>query len=216
MAESERDPLIPPDDVESGLKSCEGSRWARARARAGEILESRRTHQLVITLIAIDGTCVLIDLGYTFLSPGCEAIAGDRWLDILSYISLAITTLFTVEIPITLWALGSAYYNPVGGAPQAWLHLFDALVIITTFVLEIVLGGRERELAGMLVLLRLWRLVKLVGGVAVGAGELQEETYEDLEQTRRKLEETVKELEAVRAENNALRERIGQQDAPED
>lgn len=56
----------------------------------------------------------------------------------------------------------------------------------------------------------------IFAGVAVGAGELQEETYEDLEQTRRKLEETVKELEAVRAENNALRERIAQQAAPED
>ena len=86
------------------------------------------------------------------------------WLDVLAHISLGITTLFLVEVPVTLWALGPAYYNPFGSFPHASLHLFDALVILGTFVLEIVLKGRERELAGLLIILRLWRLVKLVGG----------------------------------------------------
>ena len=45
------------------------------------------------------------------------------------------------------------------------MHFFDAVVIITTFVLEVVLRGRERELAGLLIVLRLWRLVKLVQGM---------------------------------------------------
>lgn len=44
------------------------------------------------------------------------------------------------------------------------LHFFDALVIVTTFVLEAVLRGKEQELVGLLILFRLWRLVKLVGG----------------------------------------------------
>jgi len=43
-------------------------------------------------------------------------------------------------------------------------HFFDAFVIITSFIMDVVLRGRERELAGLLVLLRLWRLIKLVGG----------------------------------------------------
>ena len=51
--------------------------------------------------------------------------------------------------------------------PYAALHLFDAVVVLATFVLEVVLRGRERELAGLLVLLRLWRLVKLVGGASL-------------------------------------------------
>lgn len=38
------------------------------------------------------------------------------------------------------------------------------MIIITTFILEFVLKGRQRELAGLLITLRLWRLVKLVGG----------------------------------------------------
>lgn len=50
--------------------------------------------------------------------------------------------------------------------PHAVLHVFDAAIIITTFVLEIVLKGKERELGSLLIILRLWRLIKLVGGRA--------------------------------------------------
>ena len=60
--------------------------------------------------------------------------------------------------------MGFSYYNPCGSILHAGLHLFDAFVIIVTFLLEVVLKGRERELAGLLIILRLWRLVKLVGG----------------------------------------------------
>jgi hypothetical protein len=94
---------------------------------------------------------------------------------VLSHVSLAITTLFLIEIPLQLWAFGVRYYNPIRGSGDGervmfgWLHLFDAAVIVTTFILEVVLKGRERELAGLLILLRLWRLVKLVGGEHYGS-----------------------------------------------
>lgn len=108
----------------------------------------------------------MIDLGYTFLSPSCSPVdAGSPvWLEALSYISLAITTFFLVEIPLALWAFGLQYYNPRGPVLHAGLHVFDALIIVTTFILEVVLKGKEREFAGLLIVLRLWRLVKLVGG----------------------------------------------------
>lgn len=111
--------------------------------------------------------CVLADLAYTVLSDTCTPVEGPDaplWLDILAHVSLGITTLFLLEIPVTLWAMGLSYYNPFGPFLHAGLHLFDALVITGTFILEIVLRGRERELAGLLIILRLWRLVKLVGG----------------------------------------------------
>ena len=75
-----------------------------------------------------------------------------------------ITTLFLIEIPLSLWAFGLNYVNPLGPIPHATLHIFDALVILTSFTAEVVLRGKEREIAGLLIFLRLWRLVKLVGG----------------------------------------------------
>ena len=117
----------------------------------------------------IDSACVLADLGYTFLSEDCTPPEGPdapAWLAALAHVSLAITTAFVAEVPLSLWALGGAHYNPLSAraAPHAALHLFDALVVLATFVLEVVLRGRERELASLLIVLRLWRLVKLVQG----------------------------------------------------
>ena len=126
-----------------------------------------KNNNIIVSKIAIDASCVLADLAHGFLSPTCGPPGEEgspTWLLILSHLSLVITTLFLVEIPLSLWAFGLRFINPFGPVPHASLHAFDSLIIITTFVLEIILRGKERELVGLLVILRLWRLVKLVGG----------------------------------------------------
>lgn len=109
---------------------------------------------------------MLADLGYTFLNETCTPDEENQplWLTILAHISLAITAFFLVEIPINIWAFGWTFYRPGGRALHSSLHFFDAVVIATTFIFEVVLRGRERELASLLIILRLWRLVKLVQG----------------------------------------------------
>ncbi|KAF8636571.1 hypothetical protein AX17_003382 [Amanita inopinata Kibby_2008] len=181
--------------------------WRQATA---ELLESDVLHKAVIVLITIDAACVLADLGYTFLSQNCtpEGPEAPLWLKALSHLSFAITSLFLLEIPLALWSFGLKYYNPLGGVHYALLHIFDSFIIITTFVLEAILKGREREFAGLLIVLRLWRLVKLVGGIAVGAGELEEEEAKQFAETKRLLEETRMELAAVRNENAGLKRRL--------
>ena len=128
---------------------------------------SQRLLNFLPSQIATDAVCVLIDLGYTVLSTDCTPVGGEspEWLEVLAHISLLITTLFLIEIPLNLWAFGGQHMNPFGPVPHAGLHAFDTFVILTTFILEVVLRGSERELAGLLVILRLWRLVKLVGGL---------------------------------------------------
>jgi len=81
---------------------------------------------------------------------------------------------------------------------------------LTTFILEVILRGKERELAGLLIILRLWRLVKLVGGIAVGAGELSEETEKKLAEVQEQLLDAQKQLQQATEENIALRSRLSQ------
>ncbi|KAK0228441.1 hypothetical protein IW262DRAFT_610531 [Armillaria fumosa] len=181
-------------------------------SKLGEILEAQLFHKVVIALITIDAACVLADLGYTLLSTSnCTPTGpeGPQWLEVLAHISLVITTFFLVEIPLALWAFGLQYYNPLGQVIHASLHLFDAAIIITTFLLEITLKGKERELGALLIVFRLWRLVKLVGGITVGAGEISEENDHALLDTRRQLESLKSELEIVSRENKELRARLG-------
>lgn len=204
MTDPEQQPLLHAEQDTGTLDS-----W---HSKLGEILEAQLFHKVVIALITIDAACVLADLGYTLLSTSnCTPTGpeGPQWLEVLAHISLVITTFFLVEIPLALWAFGLQYYNPLGQVTHASLHLFDAAIIITTFVLEITLKGKERELGALLIVLRLWRLVKLVGGITVGAGEISEENDHVLLDTRRQLESLKSELEIVSRENRELRARLG-------
>ena len=83
-------------------------------------------------------------------------------------------------------------------------------------ILEIVLSGQERELAGLLVVLRLWRIVKLVrkgapevishinqvGGVATGVGEWDESAVTAVAKSRARIAE-------LEAENKNLKTLLG-------
>jgi len=210
MSSYEQQPLLPSSVSQERPEDAEGGVFSTWRVRVGEALESNTVHKLVITLIVIDATCVLLDLGYSLLDSECDGgVESDpAWLEVLAQVSTAITTFFLVEIPLALWSLGFEFYNPFGPVPHASLHIFDAIIIVTTFVLEVILKGRERELAGLLIILRLWRLLKLIGGVAVGAGELAEDTYKELARVKRELEQTRSALTRAQDENQEFRARL--------
>ncbi|KAM6500609.1 hypothetical protein JOM56_003623 [Amanita muscaria] len=163
---SESQPLLVQDNESTTEEN--NSEGRTLRDKAIKLLESNTFHTFVIALIAIDASCVIADLIYTLLPQNCtpDQPMGDApaWLEVLSHVSLTITTLFLLEIPLAVWAFGPHYYNPSGTVPHASLHLFDAFIILATFTLEAVLKGKERELAGLLIVFRLWRIVKLVGG----------------------------------------------------
>jgi len=208
---SEQEPLLPSHNAYEGPDDAEGaSKHATWKERAGELLEARALHKTVIALVLIDSACVLADLSYTFLNESCMPDEDNQpiWLTVLAHISLAITAFFLVEIPINIWAFGWKYYQPGGRELHSSLHFFDAVVILTTFILEVVLRGRERELASLLIILRLWRLVKLVQGIAVSAGELEEGNARQLAETRQELEGVIVALADAREENHKLRARI--------
>lgn len=99
-------------------------------------------------------------------------------------------------------------------------------------MLEVILKGKERELAGLLIILRLWRLLKLVGGktllchsvgltlngpfpagVAVGAGEIGEDTIKELARVKGELGETRLALTQARDENQTLRDNVARLEA---
>jgi len=204
---SEQEPLLPSHNAQD---DAESSKYATWKERTAEYLESPTLHKTVIALVLIDSACVLADLSYTFLNETCMPDEDNQpvWLTVLSHISLAITAFFLIEIPINIWAFGWRYYKPGGRETHSSLHFFDAIVILTTFILEVVLRGRERELASLLIVLRLWRLVKLVQGIAVSAGELEEGNERRLAETRQELEGMIVALADAREENHKLRSRI--------
>ncbi|KAF8488786.1 hypothetical protein JB92DRAFT_3015431 [Gautieria morchelliformis] len=201
---SEQQPLLQSEsDAEDGGTSREIRKgW---RQRTAEKLETKSFHMVVIGLISIDSIIVLADLSYSFLSDSCSPEAGETplWLEMLSDISLGITILFVIELLLCTWAFGPRYYSPF----QSVLHFCDGSVIIMTFVVDVVLKGRERELAALLILLR---LVRFAGEAAVGVAELNEGTSHELHEARRMLAEKTKALYDAQQEIQTLKLRFSE------
>lgn len=120
----------------------------------------------------IDATIVITDLAYVFLNQACEGGEHDLplWLEILSNISTCITISFLIEIPLAIWAFGWQFYWPASTVyPHPGFHLLDAVVIIGSVIIDLGLKGKDKELASLLIVFRLWRIVKVVGGVKFDA-----------------------------------------------
>ncbi|KAF8654151.1 hypothetical protein AX16_003680 [Volvariella volvacea WC 439] len=227
MSASEEQQLLPAHTHQfCGTPQSELRSNETIRAKAQQTLESPATHILVILLVGcspecampglvdgsqstIDAICVFSGIAYLFLTPGCEPDPElPLWLKVLDHISLTITSVFLVEIPINLWAFGLNYFNPLGYKVYGLLHIFDAFIIVTTFTLEVGLKGREGELAGLLIIFRLWRLVKLIGGLAAGAGEISEEQAQALDEAKKEVEILRTQVIMVENENILLRQRL--------
>lgn len=75
---------------------------------------------------------------------------------------------------------------------RSWFHIFDALVIITSFLIDILTRGVVEEVASLLIILRLWRFVKIIEEVSVGASEQMEDLEMRIEQLEQENAELMK------------------------
>ena len=74
---------------------------------------------------------------------------------------------------------------------KSWLHFFDAFVIVVGFAIDLFEHNIAEEIASLIVILRLWRFVKIVDEFSVEASEQTEDLrkrIEDLETRNADLE----------------------------
>lgn len=184
------------------------------KERTGAILQSRRFHNAIFALIVIDCIIVIIELSFTLLTE-CRPIRGflfeeayrPQWLQVLLYISFAISCIFLLEIPPSLYAFGFRYYNPWSDVHHSTFHFFDALIIILNFAL-LFLSGPAQELVALIVLLRLWRLIKLLGGVASGVEAVNNTLQHRLETCEKELAAKTQELEETKSQLDTLQRKL--------
>jgi voltage-gated hydrogen channel 1 len=112
----------------------------------------------------------------------------DEALEALGIVSLVFSCLFMVELLASIWAFGSDYF-------KSKFHLFDAIVITASFIIDILLRGPLEEVASLIIVLRLWRVVKIIEELSVGAQEQMEDLQEKvqmLERENSRLKEEIK------------------------
>ncbi|KAK8180465.1 hypothetical protein HDK77DRAFT_486861 [Phyllosticta capitalensis] len=166
----------------------------RSRQTTQRFLSSKTGHYAVLLLVGLDVSCIFADFVIRLFL--CEKRLPYAWndaLEALGIVSLVFSCLFMVELAASLWAFGLEYLKKP-------FHVFDAVIILTSFILDILLRGVIEEVASMIIILRAWRLIKIVEELSVGA---QEQT-EDLEARIQTLED---ENRRLRTENQRLKSR---------
>lgn len=220
--------IAPTDFIGRHIVSVHGedSLLYRSRRGAQKFLSSKWGHYSVLALVIFDVGCIFADFLVTLHTCGRGEEMGKGWdvaKEALGVASLVFSCLFLAELVMSIWAFGFAYvkflffFKPWSEDMimcrvtelncvmrryfHSKFHCFDALVIITSFVIDVTLHGVEEEVGSLVIILRLWRVFKIIEEFSA-AGEEQ-------------LDQLMERIEVLENENRELRSRLAKQ-SPEE
>ncbi|CAG8514813.1 9162_t:CDS:1 [Ambispora gerdemannii] len=133
-----------------------------------EFLESKKAHWFILLLVTVDFLTVITVIFITLYDQEKE---DSMLIEVLLEIGFGINIIFVIEVILKFIVFGFPYFYT---GEFGFLHGFDAFIVITSFVLELFLKGKEAEIVELLLLFRFWRLVKVLGSVAIGVAEYDE------------------------------------------
>ncbi|CAG2230854.1 HV1 [Mytilus edulis] len=142
------------DDAKTDLKTC--------REKVEYVLNTSKFQIVIVCLVILDCLFViaelLIDMEIITL-PNHHANVAPM---VFHYCSLAVLSLFIIEIIIRICALRLKFFKHK-------LEMFDAIIVIVSFVLDIVFRKNEGPESGLglLVVLRLWRVTRILNGIVL-------------------------------------------------
>ncbi|KAK3935902.1 hypothetical protein QBC46DRAFT_396431 [Diplogelasinospora grovesii] len=170
------------------------SRYRHHRTQTKQFLASKTKHYIILGLVALDVAGILADIFIALIS--CDLGESEEpWVessrDALHVVGLIFSSLFLVELGLSIWAYGIRFF-------QDWFHCFDAFVIVASFVIDLLTHGIVEEIGSLIIILRLWRFVKIVEELSVGAAERMEEI-------EAKVMALEKENEELKGENGELK-----------
>ncbi|KAI0015177.1 hypothetical protein F4780DRAFT_784416 [Xylariomycetidae sp. FL0641] len=165
--------------------------WRRARANTRRFFGSKAKHWLILTLIVLDVAGILADIFITLVT--CELHREkEPWVaptkTALSDFSIVMSCAFVIELALSIFASGWSFFS-------SWFECFDAFVIVVSFCIDVLERGVAVEIASLIVILRLWRFVKIMEEFSVEASE-------EMEELRKRVEE-------LEAQNATLEAHLG-------
>ncbi|XVF29254.1 hypothetical protein REPUB_Repub15cG0105200 [Reevesia pubescens] len=178
----------------SEQESSSSSSRAPWRNHLAKFLESTQLRIIAISLLLLDLILTILELSSNLLSCSSQKKRSNNnkekaWYHWLGISILALLSAKSVALAV---GLGSAFFRRPG-------YVVDGVVIVGALLLEEFL---EREGGGLLVMVSLWRVVRVVES----AMELSDEAIEA------QVEGIVSQFEALREENSRLLETIARKD----
>lgn len=191
---AEQTPLLPAhrDDQPSGEPQA-----ASLKHRTARFLASKAGHYSVLALVSLDiagiFTAFILQL-FTcegHIAPETSAKAEN----VLEIASLVFSCLFVLELGATVWVFGWKYFH-------SKFHCLDAVVIVVGFVVDVVLKGVLEEIGSLVVVMRLWRVFKIIEELSAGAEEQMAGLQGQIDMLQKENQALLTELRRVEAKRS--------------
>eukprot|EP00794_Sanderia_malayensis_P009968 gene9968-10991_t len=192
------------DNRNTSPKTC-GEKIRHIRKRLDELIHTQRFQIIVIILVLIDSATVIAILIIDTTVKDEHNHAAHLTTEILHFISICILAIFLVEITVKLFALGLRFFKHK-------MELFDAFIVITSFVLDVVMLHEAGTAAEIIILFRLWRVTRIVNGMIMSVKKKSEKEKRHLvcrnEELTEQVEQSQMKITAQKKEIKYLREKL--------
>ncbi|KAM5237735.1 voltage-gated hydrogen channel 1 [Ctenodactylus gundi] len=205
--EEEEEPPRTPAAGEEGAGAAEATAGAqprparRLRDALRKLFSSHRFQVIIICLVILDALLVLAELilDLRIIQPDKNNYA----VQVFHFMSIAILFFFVVEIFLKLYVFRLEFFHHK-------FEILDAVVVVVSFVLDIALLFREREFEalGLLILLRLWRVARIINGIIISVKTRSERQLLRLKQMNIQLAAKIQHLEFSCSEKEQEIERL--------
>ncbi|XP_048370074.1 voltage-gated hydrogen channel 1 [Sphaerodactylus townsendi] len=166
-----------------------------------KLFQSHKFQILVVCLVILDAVLVLAELllDLKIIHPDEHEIVPE----VFHYLSLSILTLFLVEVSFKLFTYRLEFFHHK-------FEVLDAIVVVISFVLDIVVLflKHDFEAFGLLILLRLWRVARIINGIILSVKTRSEQQISKLKTANLQLTTKVEQLESSCAEKQLEIERL--------
>ncbi|XP_004843869.1 voltage-gated hydrogen channel 1 [Heterocephalus glaber] len=171
------------------------------RAKLRKLFHSHRFQVIIICLVVLDALLVLAELILDL-----KIIKADKnkyAAQVFHWMSLAILAFFMMEIFFKIFVFRLEFFHHK-------FEILDTVVVVVSFVLDIVLLFKEHEFEalGLLILLRLWRVARIINGIIISVKSRSERQLLRLKQMNIQLATKIQHLEFSCTEKEQEIERL--------
>ncbi|XP_051017517.1 voltage-gated hydrogen channel 1 isoform X2 [Acomys russatus] len=171
------------------------------RSRLRKLFSSHRFQVVIICLVILDALLVLAELllDLRIIQPD----KNDYAEKIFHYMSFAILVFFMLEIFFKIFVFRLEFFHHK-------FEILDAIVVVVSFVLDLVLLFKKHqfEALGLLILLRLWRVARIINGIIISVKTRSERQVLRLKQINLQLATKIQHLEFSCSEKEQEIERL--------
>jgi len=168
---------------------------AKWRHDLGEFLEGHRMQSIMALLLFMDVFCVVVELLISSNIIRNDTEGAKHTTEILHICSLSILSFFGLEVCLLIVSFGPSFFR------HPW-YVLDFVVIFASIIVDALLHSDEAEL---LLIFRLWRVVRILHGLYT----IREIDHKEKLDLRKQVEQLEEELEEKRSYIQTLENKLG-------